>query len=143
MINNTVYATEVIHSLNNIIHTHTHIRNANCICLEDMASLLMRKFTSLHVIGVVRKVNLCTMIYPTLQPHFFLFTKYFQQWHNMLFLATFLYNCILWNVPCFTRQKSTFKLSLTTIISHGSLTYTMQQCIFADRYKFHYRQVFE
>lgn len=72
-------ASEVVDRFHNVIHSHSLVCNANCICLENKTCLVVSQSRTFYVVRVVGQVNLRTMIDTALHAHLHLFTKSFQQ----------------------------------------------------------------
>ena len=75
MLDDVVYAAEMIHGLYDIIHMHLTLRKTNGVCLKDISRLFVREPASLDMIGVISKVYLCLMIDSALHTHLFLLAK--------------------------------------------------------------------
>ena len=62
MVNDIVYASEVVGSLDDIIHVHRSVCDADGVCLEDVPRLLVGELAAFDVVGVVCEVNLCAVV---------------------------------------------------------------------------------
>ena len=66
MVNDVVYAAEVIDSLHDIINLHSFVRDADGVCLKDIAGLFLGQTTAFDMVRVVSKVYLRPVVYATL-----------------------------------------------------------------------------
>lgn len=62
MVNDVIDAAEVVGCLNDIIHVHRFICDADCVGFKDVSGLLVGELAAFDVIGVVCEVNLCTVV---------------------------------------------------------------------------------
>lgn len=91
----------MVYCFHYVIHIEVRIRNADGVCLKDVACLLMSEATSLDVIRVVGEINLGAVIYSSTDFSFLFFPQPFQKW-TCYRLALFGQRCIGGNVPCFS-----------------------------------------
>ena len=66
MVNDVVYAAEVIGSLHDIINLNSFVRDADGVCLKDISGLFMGQTTAFDMVRVVSKVDLRPVVYATL-----------------------------------------------------------------------------
>jgi len=94
MVNDVVDAAEVIGGLHDVIHVDglafalsLVIGETNRVGFEDITCLVVGEFAALDVVGVVRQVNLRTVIDAAAHFALFLFSKSFQKGRGFLFAA--------------------------------------------------------
>lgn len=63
MVNDVIYAPEVVGCLDYIIHVYRFICYADCVGLEDVSGLFVCELVAFDMIRVVCEVNLGTMVY--------------------------------------------------------------------------------
>ena len=62
MVNDVVYATEMINCLNNVIHIDGLISHPDGICLKDISCLIMSQTATFDMVRIVGHINLCSMV---------------------------------------------------------------------------------
>ena len=118
MVDDEIYAAKVVDGLENVVYVNRCITDANCICLKDLTCLVVRQTTALHVVGVIRQVDLCAVIDAALQPRSLLLPQHPQQSRDLLCgLTSFGQNRISRNVPCLSGQEGPLNLSVCAIIA--------------------------
>ena len=118
MVDDVVDAAEVVHRLNNIIHIHRLVSNADSVRLEDIACLVVCQTAAFDVIGVIGQVNLRAMIDATLQSRVFLLSQSSQQGRHLLLGGSTLgQNSIRRDVPRLSCEENSINLSARTIIA--------------------------
>ena len=75
MVNDVVYAAEVIGSLHDIINLHSFVRDADGVCLKDVSGLLVGQTAAFDMVRVVSQVKLRPVVYATLDMVILLLTK--------------------------------------------------------------------
>ena len=90
VVNDIVYATEVVGGLNDIVYVDGLIRYADGIGFEDVACLLVGQTAALDVVGVVRQIDLCAVVDAAAHLALFLFAKSLQKGRGSLFADTTL-----------------------------------------------------
>ena len=66
MVNDVVYAAEVIDSLHDIINLHGFVRDADGVCLKDVSGLVMGQTAAFDMVRIISKVDLSPVVYATL-----------------------------------------------------------------------------
>ena len=87
MVNDVIYAAEVVGSFNDIVHVHRFICDADCVGFKDVSGLLVCEFAAFDVVGVVCEVNLCTVVDASAELRFFFFSKAAQKGRAFFFCA--------------------------------------------------------
>ena len=62
MVNDVIYAPEVVGCLNDIIHVHRFACDADCVGFEDVSCLFVCELAAFDVVRIVCEVNLCAVI---------------------------------------------------------------------------------
>ena len=98
MVNDVIYAPEVVGCLNDIIHVHRFVCDADCVGLEYISGLFVGELAAFDVIGVVCEIDLCAVVDSSAEFCVFFFSKAVQKGRDLFFCA-FRGACVCRDVP--------------------------------------------
>ena len=75
MVNDVVYAAEVIGSLHDIINPYRFVRDADGVSLKDISGLLMGQTAAFDMVRIVSQVDLRPVVYATFDMVILLLSK--------------------------------------------------------------------
>ena len=87
MINDVIDAPEVVGSLNDIIHVHIFVCDADCVGLEYISGLFVGELAAFDVVGVVCEIDLCAVVDASAELCFFFFSESAQKGRDLFFCA--------------------------------------------------------
>lgn len=101
MLDDAVDAPEVVGGLDNVVHVHCLVGDADGIGLKDVTRLVVGQPAALDMVGVVGKVNLDTVINAALDFAGLLLLERCQQWGCFRFPFSSGQLGIGRHIPCF------------------------------------------
>ena len=121
MVDDIIDATEVVDGLHDVINARVLRGDAQGVGLKDIACLLLGQAAAFDMVGVVGQVNLYAMINAAFHLGFLLFAQCGKQGRHLFLVSSGQFG-INGNVPCLSREESTFDFPCGAIVSGCALT---------------------
>ena len=120
---NLVNTVKVIGGFDDIVHPHAFLGDADGVCFENKARLIMSQAAALHVIGIVSELHLHLMINSAVGPATLFFFENIRQSLRcgLAFIAPFGLLGVFGNVPGLARQKSARDTACRAVVADAAL----------------------